>query len=144
MCASVQRTVSAAEIGEGGNVGAAGQCQMKFGGAPPDLPHALQHRGRFGVSGRRFFGQQALLVDEAVERGAGDRPGIALIADKFMHDGKRRARLAFHQLDRAEQCGRILEMGDVNQKAPDLDFRVHARSNAAQDFHDVPAVRHHA
>jgi hypothetical protein len=63
--------------------------------------------------------------------GAGDRPGIALIADKFMHDGKRRARLAFHQLDRAEQYGRILEMGDVNQKTPDLDFRVHARLNAA-------------
>jgi len=101
----------------------------------PILPHALAASRPFrGFRAAVLLRQQALLVDEAVERGAGDRPGIALIADKFMHDGKRRARLAFHQLDRAEQCGRILEMGDVNQKAPDLDFRVHARGNAAQDF----------
>ena len=63
-------------------------CQrvMQLGGAPADLPHALQHRGHLGRLGGDFVGQQALLVDQPVERGAGDAPGIALVFDEAMHD----------------------------------------------------------
>ena len=38
---------------------------MHLGGAPADLPHALQHRGHLGRLGGDLVGQHALLVDEA-------------------------------------------------------------------------------
>ena len=43
------------------------------------------------VSATVSLGQQALLVDETVERGAGDAPGVALVLDEGMHDRERGA-----------------------------------------------------
>ena len=61
-------------------------------------------------------------VDQPVEAGGGDGPGVALVLDEFMHDGERGAALALDQLDGAKQRGRVLEMGDIGEEAADLDF----------------------
>ena len=121
-----------------------GKSQMQFGGAAGDLPHALEHRCRFQIFSDGFLGQQTLLVDETVERGAGDAPGVALVLDAGMHDRERRALIAFRKLERAEQGGHIREMRDVGQEAPDLDLRMNAGGDAAQDLHDIFPVRDHA
>ena len=52
-------------------------------------------------------GEQPLLLDETVEIGAGDRPGLALVLDESMDDRERAALVVLHQLDRAEQRRRI-------------------------------------
>ena len=106
---SVQAAMSSAPTGSGaksGNVGPARQRALQFAGAAADLPHALQ----IGRQLRAFLGrgrrrQHALIVDEAAEIGAGDRPGVALVLDEAMRDGERAALLAFDQFDRAEQVG---------------------------------------
>ena len=117
---------------------------MQLGGAAADLPHALEHRRHLGRFGGSFVGQQALLVDQTVERGAGDAPGIALVLDEGVDDRERAAALALDQFDRAEQSGRILEMRDVGQEAADLDLRMNARRDAAQNLHDKFVVDDHA
>ena len=105
---------------------------MQFGGAAADLPHALQHRRHLGRFGGDLVGQQALLVDQSVERSAGDAPGIALVLDEGMHGRERGAGLALDQFDRAEQGRRILEMRDIGQEAADLELRMNAGRNLAR------------
>ena len=121
-------------------------CQrvMQLGGAPADLPHALQHRGHLGRLGGDFVGQQALLVDQPVKRGAGDTPGIALVLDEGMHGRERGAGFALDQLDGAQQRRRIPEMRHIGQEAPDLEFRMDARRHLAEDLDDVLVVDNHA
>ena len=129
---------------EGRYVGPAGEGQMQLGGAPADLPDALQHRGGFRRFGDLVAGQQALLVDEAVERGAGDAPGVALVLDEGVHHRQRAAVFMLQQLDAAEQRRRVLEMRDVGQEAADLDLGMNAGGDTAQDLHHVFAVHDHA
>ena len=89
------------------------------------------------ISRDRFVGQQPLLVDQAVERRAGDAPGIALVLDEIVHNGERAAALAFDQFERAKQRGRIFEMRHVGQETADLDLGMDAGGDTAQDLHDI-------
>ena len=145
--ASVQRAVSCCVIGSGAKAGSSplhGKGLVHLGGAAADLAHALKHGGglhrlRDGV-GR----QHAQFVDQPVEAGCGNGPGIALVFDEFVHDRERAAVLALHQFDAAEQRGRVLEMRDVGEEAADLQLRMDAGGDPPQDLDDVFAVGDHA
>ena len=117
---------------------------MQLGGAAADLPHALQHRRHFGRFGGDLVGQQALLVDQAIERSAADAPGIALVLDKGVHRCERGAGVTLDQLNGAEQGRRILEMRDIGQETPDLELRMNARRYFAQNLDDVLVVDDYA
>ena len=100
---------------------------MQLGGAASDLPHALEHRRHLGRVGGNFVGYQALLIDQAVERRAGNAPGIALIFDESVHRNESGAGFAFDELNRAEQSGRVAEMRNIDQEAANLEFGMKAR-----------------
>ena len=103
---------------------------MQFGGASADLPHALEHRRHLGCLGSSLIGQQPLLVDQSVERGAGDAPGVALIFDEGVHNRERRAGFTLDQFDRAEQRRRILEMGNIGQEPAHFELGMDAGRHA--------------
>ena len=129
---------------EGRQFAVAGKGLVHLGGAATDLAHALKHGGglhrlRDGV-GR----QHAQFVDQPVEAGCGNGPGIALIFDEFMHDGERAAVLALHQLDAAVERGRVLEMRDVGEEAADLQLGMDAGGDPPQNLDHVFAVGDHA
>ena len=113
---------------------------MQFGGAPADLPHALEQGCGLGGFRHRLGRQHAVVVDETIERCARHRPGVALVLDKLMDNGERAALVALHQFDRPEQPRRVLEQRLVGEEAADFDFRMGAGGDPAQDFDDITVV----
>ena len=85
-------------------------------------------------------GEQALLVDEAVEIGGRHRPRVALVLDELVHARDRRAVAVMHELDGAEQRRRVGKAGDAGEEAADLDLRIDARLELALQLDDVAVV----
>ena len=57
-----------------------------------------------------------------------------------MHHGTRATGFALVQFDRSQQSGRVLELRDVGEETTDLDFRMDAGCDAAEDFDNVVVV----
>ncbi len=126
------------------NVGPARQRALQLAGPARDLPQRLQ----IGRKLRAFFGrgrarQHALVVDEAAEIGAGDRPGVALVLDEPVRDGERASLFAFDQFDRAQQIRDVPVAGMLDQEASDLDLGVNAFVELAEDLHDATRIHDH-
>src|SRR5262249_13803983 len=106
----------------------------------PDVHHQQLVGGELAALRRVLVRQQPLLLDEAVEIGAGDRPGLSLVLYEPVHDRDRAAPVLLDQLDGAEQRRRVLEIGDLGEKAPDCDFRIDAGLEAPKELHHQLAV----
>ena len=142
--AVVQRATSAGWIGSGRKVGhsaCAGQSQVQLGTAPADLRQVTQIGGLLFAFPPAAAGcKQALLLEQAIEIGRRDRPGVTLVADLGVNDCDRVLSFAFDQFRTAEHRRRIGEAGDLGQEPADLDLGVHAAFEFPEQLHDVVGI----
>ena len=125
----------------------AGEGTVKLGGALP------KHRDQAQINPVLFLRcgsvgllDQPELVELAIQVFRGVDPAIALVAHKAVHDGERMPRAVLCDLlGGAEQGRRILEVRDFGQEARDLQLRMLARREAAEDLeHRLVADDHRA
>src|SRR5205085_9657426 len=99
------------------NVGAARQGKLKLGYPPADLLHAYPIGCMLVAFSGCFCGQQTLLLDEAIEIGAGQGPRVALVLDESVHHGDRAALAILDQLDRSKERWNVRESNGLGKKA---------------------------
>src|ERR1700730_5384863 len=102
-----------------------------------DLLGAVQISGLLVALSGSLDRQQALLLDEAIEVGIRNGPGIALVLDELMYDGNRAARSAFVQFNWAKQPRGMGKLHRFGQETADLDFGIDAGLDAAKQLQDV-------
>ena len=94
---------------------------------------------------RRRSAEQALLVDEAVEIGAGDGPGVALVFDESMHDRERAAAARPRPVRRCRAASAHSGNARLStRKRPISISGMDAGGDPAQHLHHVVVVDDHA